>query len=86
MRFPIKGTVFAVFFLLTINFLVYLKPAQAENTVTFKMVILPAKENVVGGIGVNPFRISLLKNKRVPNIPVVFFQENWNIFYRLQNR
>lgn len=44
MRFPIKGTVFTVFFLLTISFFVYLQPARAENTVTFKMIILPAKK------------------------------------------
>jgi len=62
MRFPIKGTVFTVFFLLTINFFMYLQPARAENTVTFKMVILPAEENVVKDIAVDPFRKFLFKN------------------------
>lgn len=40
----------------------YLQPARAENTVTFKMVILPAEENVVKDIAVDPFRKFLFKN------------------------
>ncbi|HNU76629.1 MAG TPA: hypothetical protein PKL88_02855 [bacterium] len=47
MRFPIKGTVFIVIFLLRISFFGYLQPALAENTVAFKMVILPAKKIVL---------------------------------------
>lgn len=44
MRFPIKGTVFAVFLLLINLIFAHIQPARAENTVTFKMVILPAED------------------------------------------
>ncbi|MBW6441701.1 hypothetical protein K0B04_02205 [Patescibacteria group bacterium] len=50
------------------------------------MVILPAEENVVEDIGINSFRKALLRNKsKISSIPIGFFEENWNIFYKLQN-
>lgn len=66
MRFPIKETVFTVFFLLINTFFVYLQPARAENTVAFKMVILPAEEKVVEDID-KPYFKRLTLISRVGN-------------------
>jgi hypothetical protein len=82
MRFPIKGTVFTVFFLLINIFFVYLQPAQAENTVTFKMVILPADENTVDSMDKNFFGKYLLLNNH-KNLPssLSLLKESWRIFH-----
>ena len=86
MRFPIKETVFTAYFLLTISFFVYIQPARAENTVAFKIVILPAKKIVVEDIGIDSFRMAVLRNKRkISSIPIGLLEKNWNIFYKLQN-
>jgi hypothetical protein len=82
MRFPIKGTVFTVFFLLTTSFFGYLQPARAENTVTFKMVILPAKKIVVEDVVTDPFKLSLQRNKAdFSTYSLGLPTDYWNIFY-----
>lgn len=84
MRFPIKGTVFAVIFLLTISFTGYLQPARAENTVTFKMAILPAPKNVLVGMGINTYgNVFPVKENRFQNSQTGFFGNSWDIFNQL---
>jgi hypothetical protein len=81
MRFPVKGTVFAVLFLLINVIFVYLQPARAENTVTFKMVILPAEEGIVENAHVDSISRNLMICRfKNPNISIVFLEEFWKIY------